>query len=285
MEDFGVVSGQPAGGVAQAADASLARASPEYAWVDGQIGSVQPVEVPVHDAPHCVLSLERVGADEFRATTASGVRTVDSGLLQTLPGGLARLAKLVARERNGEPRAAQAGRASPAADEAMGEAAVVEALVCAEAAPALVAADSTETMAADASLARASRRSGAGSVAGAPGSADALRTSPGSAQAGRVSPAADETTGEAAVVEAPVWCRGACCSSEKAAAPTMGRQWTMQNYSSVVCVEYPRKVTSYLSIYSLFARTILICATCGSRCLRIKNTGVKSASGSLGLIT
>ncbi len=88
MEDFGVVSGQSAGGVAQAADASLARASPEYAWVDGQIGSVQPVEVPVHDAPHCVLSLERVGADEFRATTASGVRTVDSGLLQTLPGGL-----------------------------------------------------------------------------------------------------------------------------------------------------------------------------------------------------
>ncbi len=50
-------------------------------------------------------------------------------------------------------------------------------------------------------------------------------------------------------------------------------------------VEYPRKVTSYLSIYSLFARAILICATCGSRCLRIKNTGVKSASGSLGLIT
>ena len=50
-------------------------------------------------------------------------------------------------------------------------------------------------------------------------------------------------------------------------------------------VEYPREVTSYLSIYSLFARAILICATCGSRCLRIKNTGVKSASGSLGLIT
>ena len=53
----------------------------------------------------------------------------------------------------------------------------------------------------------------------------------------------------------------------------------------VGCVEYPRKVTSYLSIYSLFARAILICATCGSRCLRIKNTGVNSASGSLGLIT
>ena len=28
-------------------------------------------------------------------------------------------------------------------------------------------------------------------------------------------------------------------------------------------VEYPRKVTSYLSIYSLFVMTILICVTCG----------------------
>ncbi len=64
-------------------------------------------------------------------------------------------------------------------------------------------------------------------------------------------------------------------------APRARHPWRRPSHSPILSVrpkrpatpvEYPRKVTSYLSIYLLFARTILICATCGSRCLRIKNT-------------
>ena len=50
-------------------------------------------------------------------------------------------------------------------------------------------------------------------------------------------------------------------------------------------VECPRKVTSYLSIYSLFARAILIYVICGLEMSKDKEYRGQSASGSLGLIT
>ena len=50
-------------------------------------------------------------------------------------------------------------------------------------------------------------------------------------------------------------------------------------------VEYPRKVTGYMSIYSLFARAILIYVTCGLEVSKDKEYRDTSASGSLGLIT
>ncbi len=50
-------------------------------------------------------------------------------------------------------------------------------------------------------------------------------------------------------------------------------------------VEYPRKVTRYMSIYLSFARAILIYATCGLEMSKDKEYRDTSASGSLGLIT
>ena len=50
-------------------------------------------------------------------------------------------------------------------------------------------------------------------------------------------------------------------------------------------VEHPRKVARYMSIYSLFARAILIYVTCGLEMSKGKEYRDTSASGSLGLIT
>ena len=50
-------------------------------------------------------------------------------------------------------------------------------------------------------------------------------------------------------------------------------------------VERPPEVTRYMSIYSLFARAILIYVICGLEMSKDKEYRGTSASGSLGLIT